>query len=40
MASFCRALTVSEIKHSRIIKALTAAIRAVQAIGAPDEAVF
>jgi hypothetical protein len=40
VASFCRALTVSKIKHSRIIKALTAAIRAAQAIGAPDEAVF
>lgn len=40
VASFCRALTVSEIKHNRLIKILTAAIRTAQAVGAPDEAVF
>ena len=40
VASFCRALTVSEIKHNRLIKILAAAIRTAQAVGAPDEAVF
>lgn len=40
VASFCRALTVSEIKHSRLIKILMAAIKTAQAVGAPDEAVF
>jgi hypothetical protein len=40
VASFCRALTVSEIKHGRLIKVLTAAIRTAQAVGAPEEAVF
>ncbi len=40
VASFCRALTVAEIKHSRIIRALMAAIRTAQAVGAADDAVF
>ncbi len=40
VASFCRALTVAEIQHSRIIRALMAAIRTAQAVGAADDAVF
>lgn len=40
VASFCRALTVSEIKHSRLIKVLMAAIRTAQALGADDDAVL
>jgi len=40
VASFCRALTVSQIKHNRLIKILTAAIRTAQAIGEDDGAVL
>jgi DNA-binding HxlR family transcriptional regulator len=40
VAAFCRALTVNQIPHSRIVKVLIAAIRTAQAVGASDEALF
>lgn len=40
VAAFCRALTVNQIPHSRIVKVLISAIRTAQAVGASADALF